>query len=855
MPKHVVIVESPAKAKTIEKYLGKDYHVEASMGHVRDLPPKALGVDIEHDFKPTYQLLKGKEKVLGKIRKAVKGATSVTMATDLDREGEAIAWHLCEALGLEAADVRRVIFHEITRPAIAEAFAHPTRINQAKVSAQEARRILDRLVGYKLSPLLWKKVAKGLSAGRVQSVAVRLLVEREREIRAFKPEEYWKIAATLSRKGQAQTFQALLAELDGAKFRPATGDEARRVGAALRQAAYRVLAIRRRRVQDKAPPPFITSQLQQAASTQLRFSARRTMSIAQQLYQGVELGPEGSVALITYMRTDSYHVAPQAQAAARDLIGGTFGADYLPEEPPVYRSRGRAQEAHEAIRPTDVSRTPEAVRPHLSRDDARLYELIWKRFVASQMKPAVWDVTDADVEAAGGSVQGLLKARGRVLVWDGHTRVTGLRLAEDEQQLPALAEGEGLDLKDLKETQHFTQPPPRYTEATLVKKLESLGIGRPSTYAAIISTIQDRGYARQEQRRFFATELGEVVTDKLVDHFPEVMDVKFTSHMEDELDEVEDAGADWLGVVREFWGPFSKSLESAEDNMKSTKQEPVEDAGPCPQCGAPLVKRWSKGGPFLGCSKYPECTFTRPVEGEARPEPKRTEHACERCGGVMLLRQNRRGEPFLGCENYPKCKSTLPCDAQGNPIRPATTDLKCEKCGSLMVLKSGRRGPFFACSAYPKCKSTLPCDEKGNPVKPEPTGEVCEKCGSPMVVKNSRRGPFLACSGYPTCRNAKSLKGRKSAGTGGPGGDGDEPPAAGARRAAPRAPAPERVQTPERRRPKPAETDRECPDCGKKMVVRQGRRGPFLGCTGYPKCRHTEDLPDDLASSAGTEGA
>jgi DNA topoisomerase-1 len=847
VPKHVVIVESPAKAKTIEKYLGKDYHVEASMGHVRDLPPKALGVDIEHDFKPTYQLLKGKEKVLGRIRKAVQGAASVTMATDLDREGEAIAWHLCEALGLEAADVQRVIFHEITRPAIAEAFAHPGRINQAKVSAQEARRILDRLVGYKLSPLLWKKVAKGLSAGRVQSVAVRLLVEREREIRAFKPEEYWKIAATLSPKGQAQTFQALLAELDGAKFRPAAGDEARRVGDALRRAAYRVLAVRRRRVQDKAPPPFITSQLQQAASTQLRFSARRTMSIAQQLYQGVELGSEGSVALITYMRTDSYHVAPQAQAAARDLIAGQFGADYLPEEPPVYRSRGRAQEAHEAIRPTDVSRTPEAVRPHLSRDDARLYELIWKRFVASQMRPAVWDVTDVDVEAAGGGVRGLLKARGRLLVRDGHTRVTGLRLAEDEQQLPALAEGDGLDLKDLKETQHFTQPPPRYTEATLVKKLESLGIGRPSTYAAIISTIQDRGYARQEQRRFFATELGEVVTDKLVDHFPKVMDVKFTSHMEDELDEVEDAGADWIGVVREFWGPFSESLERAEDNMKSTKQEPVEDAGPCPQCQAPLVKRWSKGGPFLGCSKYPECTFTRPVEGEARPEPKRTEHACERCGGAMLLRQNRRGEPFLGCENYPKCKSTLPCDAQGNPIRPTVTDLKCEKCGAAMVFKSGRRGPFFACSAYPKCRSTLPCDEQGNPVKPEPTGEVCEKCGSPMVVKNSRRGPFLACSGYPKCRNAKSLKGRKSAGAGGPGGDGDEAPASGARRAAPKAPA--------RRRPKPAETDRECPDCGKRMVVRQGRRGPFLGCAGYPKCRHTEDLPDDLASLAGTEGA
>jgi len=837
VPKHIVIVESPAKARTIEKYLGKDYHVEASAGHVRDLPPKALGVDVEHDFKPTYQVLKSKEKVLAKIKKAAKGAASVFLATDLDREGEAIAWHLCEALDLDPAEVQRVIFNEITRPAIQAAFASPMRINLAKVSAQEARRILDRLVGYKLSPLLWKKVAKGLSAGRVQSVAVRLLVEREREIRAFKPEEYWKITATLTRTGEAQTFQALLAEWAGAKFRPASGDEAQRVGDALRKAAYRTLAVRKRRVQDKAPPPFITSQLQQTASTQLHFSARKTMTIAQQLYQGVELGSEGSVALITYMRTDSYHIAPAAQAAARDLIASRFGADYVPEAPPVYKSRGRAQQAHEAIRPTDVTRTPDDVRPHLSRDDARLYELIWNRFVASQMRPAVWDVTDVDVEAQAPEAAGtaLLKARGRVLVWDGHTRVTGLRLADDEQQLPALAEGDALDLKDLKESQHFTQPPPRYTEATLVKKLESLGIGRPSTYATIITTIQDRGYATQEQRRFTATELAEVVTDKLVEHFPKIMDVRFTSHMEDELDEVEEAKVDWLDVVREFWGPFSESLEHAKDNMKSTKEEPVADAGPCPQCGAPLIKRWSKSGAFLGCSKYPECKFTRPVDGEARPEPKPTDEVCEKCGATMLLRQNRRGEPFLGCSGYPKCKHTLPCDAEGKPIRPTETDLKCDKCGSPMVLKTGRRGPFFACSAYPKCRSTLPCDDKGNPVKPEPPGEVCEKCGAPMVVKTSRRGPFLACSGYPKCRNAKPLDGKAKAA------DGTSPARTG------RAPA--------RRRPKPVETDRVCPDCGKALLIRQGRRGPFLGCSGYPKCKHTENLPDDLKTLAPEEGA
>lgn len=538
------------------------------------------------------------------------------------------------------------------------------------------------------------------------------------------------------------------------------------------------------------------------------------------------------------------------------------------------------------------------MRPHLSRDDARLYELIWKRFVASQMKPAVWDVTDADIEATKGAIRGIFKVRGRVLVYDGHTKVTGLRLAKDEQQLPALAEGDGVDLRKLEETQHFTQPPPRYSEATLVKKLESEGIGRPSTYAAIISTIQDRGYVQQAPNRFlrctrhpdcpytvpchldgkpmwpipegggcracgslmepkegrlcfFPTELGEVVTDKLVEHFPKVLDVGFTSHMEDELDGVEDAKADWLDVVREFWGPFSESLERAKDNMKSTKEEPVEEAGPCLECGAPLIRRWSKGGPFLGCSKYPECKFTRPIDGEPRPEPKRTEHACEQCGGAMLLRQNRRGEPFLGCENYPKCKSTLPCDAEGNPIKPAVTDLACEKCGAPMVIKTGRRGLFFACSAYPKCRSTLPCDEKGNPVKPEPTGEVCEKCGSPMVVKNSRRGPFLACSGYPKCRNAKPLKGKKRKGaTGEKDADAGEDEGATSAASGTRAP-----KAPSRRKPKPAETDRECPDCGAKMLIRQGRRGPFLGCAGYPKCRHTENLPDDLKTPASAEGA
>jgi DNA topoisomerase-1 len=834
--KNLVIVESPAKAKTIEKYLGKDFRVEASMGHVRDLPTSKLGVDIDHDFRPDYVVPKAKQKVVTGLRAAAKKATTIFMATDLDREGEAIAWHLCEALGLKSDEVQRVVFNEITKSAITEAFSQPGHINMNKVQAQEARRILDRLVGYKLSPLLWKKVAKGLSAGRVQSVAVRLVVEREREIKAFKPEEYWTIGATLARAGEAQEFKALLAEVNGEKFRPGTADVARNIGDRLRRAAYKVEAVRKKSVLDKAPPPFITSELQRTASLLLGFGAHRTMSIAQQLYQGVEYGPEGSVALITYMRTDSYNIAPAALAAARDFIGKTYGTSYLPEQPYYFKSKDRAQEAHEAIRPTDVARTPESVRQYLDHDAARLYELIWKRFMASQMKPAVWDVTEADIEAVAEATRAIFKARGRILTYDGHTRVTGVRIGESEQQLPPLAKADSLDLKKLEETQHFTQPPPRYSEATLVKMLESQGIGRPSTYASIISTIQERGYVEQKNNLFlrcesypkcqytvpcdidgkpmwpmenhgqistkcpeklvqregkrcmFATHLGEVVTDKLVKHFPDILDAKFTSHMEDELDDVEEAKITWSKVVSEFWEPFSADLKKAGEEMESTKHTPVESAGPCPTCGAPLVQRYSKHGPFLGCSKYPDCKFTRPLEGngEPRPEPKRTDHKCEKCGGTMLLRASRRG-PFLGCENYPKCKSTLPCDKDGNPQ------------------------------------------------KSEPTGEVCDKCGAPMIIKNSRRGPFMACSAYPKCRNAKSLDKKK-------GEEGGEEGKAGAAGAKPR--------KPRFSRPKPVMTEVDCPDCGAKLVIRNGRRGPFLGCSKYPKCKHAEDLPPELAEQA-----
>jgi len=865
---NVVIVESPAKARTIERYLGKGYKVAASMGHVRDLPLRKLGVDVENDFRTEYQILDKKKKVVAGLKKAVGAADAVYMATDLDREGEAIAWHLCRALGLDPEAVHRVTFNEITKSAIRQAFADPGRINPDKVSAQEARRILDRLVGYKLSPLLWKKVAKGLSAGRVQSVATRLVVEKEQELRAFRPEESWRVTAELARAGEETTFKAGLAEVDGEAFAAGKRDEAEAVAGWLGDAAYTVRSATRKRKKDRPSPPFITSELQRAASARLGFSTRKTMTVAQRLYQGVELGGEGSVALITYMRTDSHRVAPSAQQAARNLIQSTYGDKYVPEKPAHYRSKKTAQEAHEAIRPTDVGRTPDAVADHLGRDDARLYRLVWTQFVASQMTPALWDVTDVEVQASespeadggGGTAgrTGLFKARGRVLVFDGYTKVAGVRQRKDEQQLPDLSERDPLDLVDLALSQHFTQPPARYTEASLVRRLEELGIGRPSTYATIISTIQDRGYVEQTRnmllrctgypacrytlpcdlrgkpigpkvvnercnacgrkmelkhgkRCLYATDLGEVVTGKLLAHFPRVMDYAFTSHVEDELDDVEASRIDWLRVVRRFWEPFAEALQEARDAMESAKHQVVEDAGPCPECGGNLVKRWSKNGPFLGCENYPDCTYSRPLEGEERPAPKPTEHTCEKCGGRMLLRTNRRGEPFLGCENYPKCRHTLPCDADGNPTGPIETDEVCEKCGAPMVVKRGRRGPFLACSAFPKCRNTRPL-----------TDELKKQLGIASKGKGKGGAGGKAGRGAKTKGGGGKAKGRsgrtKAKGAG-------------------------------RTRPKAVPTDRTCPDCGGTLLIRSGRRGKFLGCENYPKCRYTEDLPDDLKGS------
>ena len=710
----LVIVESPAKAKTINRYLGDQYRVRASMGHVRDLPEKEMGVDIEHDFAPDYQVIPGREKTVAELKKLAKNSEEVFLATDLDREGEAIAWHLAEALRLPKDKVRRVIFNEITKSAILAAFRQPSAIDENKVNAQQARRILDRIVGYRLSPLLWKKVRRGLSAGRVQSVAVRLIVEREREIEKFKQEEYWEIEAELSPRSPsagargAKSFRAKLIQLvnnetttrDEAEI--STEAEAKKLVEELRSEKFIVGKVEEKERALQAAPPFNTSTMQQQASIQLHFSARKTMLLAQRLYEGVELGSEGSAGLITYMRTDSLRVADQAAAACREYLKQQFPAAYLPPKPLFYRSAKEAQGAHEAIRPTEVERAPEAVKPFLEKDLFRLYELIWRRFVASQMMPGRLGVTNVEI-AAG---RGIFAVQGKNLLFDGHLRVSGWD-PKNELHLPRLATGNELNLLSLAPSQHFTQPPPRYTEATLVKTLEKLGIGRPSTYAPIISTIQQRHYVGLLKRQFHATDLGKMVTDQLVEHFGDIMDVKFTSHMEDRLDEIEEAKTDWLQALREFYEPFLADLKKAEKNMKRPEPEATEYK--CELCGKPMLKRWSSHGPFLGCSGYPACRFTQPLDAEGKPAARPA---------------------------------------------PEATGEKCEKCGSPMVIRTGRHGRFMACTGYPKCKNTKSLD---TPMEIPEELKTCEKCGKPMAIRRGRRGPFLGCTGYPDCKNAKPL--------------------------------------------------------------------------------------------------
>ncbi len=728
----LVVVESPTKVKTIQKYLDRGYVVKASLGHLKDLPASKLGVDIKRNFTPQYVPVRAKAKTLEELKRAARKASSLYVATDPDREGEAIGWHVAQELKLPADRVYRVMFNEITERAVKTAFQHPGRIDQKKVDAQQARRVLDRLVGYKLSPLLWERVRRGLSAGRVQSVAVRLICEREREIRAFQPEEYWTLHAHLTAAAPPE-FVATLREKAGEKIALPGEAPTRAVMAEVEGLPFVVRDVVRGERKRSPAPPFITSTLQQEAARKLRFSAQKTMMVAQQLYEGVEIGAEGAVGLITYMRTDSPRVAADAQALARDVIAARFGAETLPDRPPVYRARKSAQEAHEAIRPTLVDRPPEALARHLTRDQLALYRLVWGRFLASQMRPAVYDTLTVDV-AAGPY---LWRAQGSALRVPGFMAVytesadespTGEEEAE-AAGLPPLEVGQRLALVRLEPKQHFTQPPPRYTEASLVKELEEKGIGRPSTYAQILTTIQKRGYVRRDRGTLFPTDLGEVVTDLLVGAFPDLVEVGFTAQMEESLDEIEDGERRWVETVREFYRRFAKDLEQAEESMDDLKRgRPTEEA--CPQCGqGKLLERWGRFGRFLACDRYPECKYTRNPGDAAQAEPQPAGIDCERCGRPMVYKEGRFGR-FIACSGYPECKTT----------RPITIGIKCPQpeCGGELTERRSKRGrAYFGCANFPACRFVL---------WQRPVAVPCPKCGAPFLTQRGGRGRrFLTC--------------------------------------------------------------------------------------------------------------
>ncbi len=849
MPKSLVIVESPAKAKTIYKYLGASYIVKASMGHVVDLPSKGLNVDIENRFEPTYSVMDKKGNVIKELKEAAKGAEKIFLATDPDREGEAIAWHLRDLLGGKRSANRfhRVEFHEITPTAIRAAFAQPRNVDENLFNSQQARRVLDRIVGYQISPLLWRRLHGARSAGRVQSVAVRLIVDREREIRAFKPQEYWSVEAELRKQTNPATqFHARLARIGEEKLidveksqfllrDQATADAAKKE---LEGAAWKVEKIDEQPRKRNPFPPFMTSTLQRAAATNLNFGTEQTMRISQQLYEGAEVGDEGAVGLITYMRTDALTVSKDAQAECLGYIREKFGAEFAPETPNVYKSRQSAQGAHEAIRPTSVRRTPESVARYLDRQQLALYTLIWKRFVASQMRAAETLIKSVDILARNDKVAKprdfWFRASSTQITFAGFLKVYGVEEGEDDKMaeevsepIPPLTVAEMLDLLGLKPEQHFTEPPPRYSEATLVKALEELGIGRPSTYAPTVYTIQKRKYVEKEKGRLRPTDVGEKTTDLLVEKFPNLMDVKFTAQMEEQLDEIESGKVEWHELLQKFYDDFKPMLDTA----LALKKEKTDLK--CPECKkGMLVITEGRKGEYVACSRYPKCKFSSDYRRDAKGaielvEQEPTGVICVQCQSPMVLRQGKRGE-FLACSAYPKCKTTSNFirNAEGKIEMKAeeSTGQVCDKCNSPMVIRSGKRGEFLACSAYPKCKNakSFTKDETGKITvieKPAPvdSGQKCEKCGSAMVIRTGKRGPFLACSGFPKCRNAKPLPDNLK----------DMAPAAPPK-------------------PAPVETDEKCENCGKPMMIRQSARGPFLGCSGYPKCKTARPLPENL---------
>jgi len=752
MAQGLIIVESPAKARTLKRFLGDRYDVRASMGHVRDLPERELAVDVEHGFQPSYVVVEDRQKTIRDLRSAVSKPAArqqVILASDPDREGEAIAWHLAEVLKLK--DPKRIEFHEITADAVRRALEAPRDIDMRLVNAQQARRIVDRLVGYRLSPFLWSKVQKGIGAGRVQSVALRLVVDREEEIRAFVAVESWTVDALLSKLDDDRQFKARLKE------ELKTEAEAAEAMAKLQGAEYRVLNVERKQRSKGAPPPYITSTLQQDASSRLRFAPRRTMRLAQDLYEGIELGAEGSTGLITYMRTDSTRISAEAEGKVASWINNQFGERYLGGRRSD-KARVGAQEAHEAIRPTDPHRRPEDIRRYLSNEQFRLYELIWRRFVASRMAPAQYANTVAEIQGADYT----FRASGSVLTFDGFYKVWDRSEDEDEEgRLPDLQEGEALRFHELQPEQHFTQPPPRYSEATLIKELEERGIGRPSTYASIVTTIQDHGYVEQKERRLHPTLLGEGVNRIMVDHFKDIADDQYTADLEAKLDRVEQGEVEWVPVVGDFYQPLERMLSAAEEAI------PAETGEVCPECGeGQLVLKASRFGPFKGCNRYPKCKYRLAVSPTGTPaEPKTLDEACPECGKPLQVKHGRYGE-FVGCSGYPECRYIR----RENQPEAKPTGQACPECGQGELLeRQGRYGPFLSCSRYPECKYRANKRKDGS-VAParqvKQLDEPCPVCGKPLVERQGRYGSFKSCSDYPRCPGPKGAAKGSAKGSG-----------------------------------------------------------------------------------------
>jgi DNA topoisomerase-1 len=774
MASSLVIVESPTKVKTIKKFLGADFNAVASMGHIKDLPKSKLGIDLEKDFEPTYDVIETKKKTIDDLKKAAKNAENIYLAPDPDREGEAIAFHISEVINVKNKNVYRVLFNDLTKNTVIEAIKNPLQLDFNKYEAQQTRRILDRLVGYQISPILWDKVKRGLSAGRVQSVAVRMICDREEEINKFIPEEYWNLVAQFEGVNPPP-FEAKLIKIDGKKAKVINGEQASKLADKIRKADFIVEKLEKKELKRTAPPPFTTSKLQQEASRWMRFSAKKTMMVAQKLYEGIELGKEGSVGLITYMRTDSYRISEEALKDVRDYIKENYSSDYLPHKPHSYKNSQKAQDAHEAIRPSKMAYKPQDIKQYLSADQFKLYQLIWNRFIASQMNPAILDQTTIDI--AGASC--IFRAQGQIMKFPGFTIVYTEGKDDKEENgngndklLPEISEQEKLKLLNLNTEQKFTQPPPRFSEASLVRELEEKGIGRPSTYATIISTIQDREYVSLEKGKFHPSELGMTVTQLLVKSFPTILDLAFTADMENKLDAIESGERKRVETLKEFYAPFAEELKKAKTEMKNLKQEAIATDLICEKCNSPMVIKWGKNGRFLCCSNYPECkntmNFTHDENGRIQHvETKTTEIKCNKCGKNMIVKEGRFGQ-FLACSGYPECKNTMTATknengeivAQETPV----TDEVCELCGKPMAIKRGRYGQFLGCTGYPECKNIKKMGKDGKATTQETpaTDEVCELCGKPMAIKRGRYGQFLGCTGYPECKNMKKLPKNKS---------------------------------------------------------------------------------------------